>query len=63
MDANPIGIIVLAIAAVIAGVVLMYNKFSWFRDFVKGFGLDSSSPYSTARRRLSAGSSIRSNGW
>lgn len=38
MDANPLTLIVLAIVAVVAGVVLMYNKFSWFRDFVKGFG-------------------------
>lgn len=39
MDANPIGLVVLAIAAVVAGVVLMYNKFTWFRDFIKGFSM------------------------
>jgi hypothetical protein len=38
MDANPIVLIVIAIAAVVAGVILMYNKFSWFRDFVGGIG-------------------------
>lgn len=36
MDANPIGLIVLAIAAVIAIVVVCYNKFAWFHDFVDG---------------------------
>jgi hypothetical protein len=34
MSANPLMLIVLAIAAVVAIVVVMYNKFSWFRDFV-----------------------------
>jgi hypothetical protein len=34
MTANPIGLIVVAIAAVIAIVVVMYNKFAWFRDFM-----------------------------
>jgi hypothetical protein len=34
MDANPIGLIVIAIAAVIAAVVMLYLKVDWFRDFV-----------------------------
>lgn len=38
LDANPIGILVVVIAAVIAAVVLMYQKFGWFRDFIKGVG-------------------------
>lgn len=35
MDANPIGIVVIAIAALVAGVVLAYNKVSWFRAGVQ----------------------------
>jgi hypothetical protein len=38
MDANPIGLVVLGIAAVIAIVILMYNKFQWFRDLVAKIG-------------------------
>lgn len=38
MAANPLTLIVLGIGLVIAGVVLMYNKFEWFRDFVHGLG-------------------------
>jgi phage-related protein len=34
MDANPIGLIVIGIAALVAGLVLAYNKIGWFRDFV-----------------------------
>lgn len=34
--ANPIGWIVLAIAAVVSGVVVMYKKFEWFRAFING---------------------------
>ncbi len=34
LSANPLGLIVIAIAAVVAGIVLMYNKVDWFRDFV-----------------------------
>ncbi|MEU6513614.1 phage tail tape measure protein [Streptomyces sp. NPDC046978] len=33
MSANPIMLVVLAIAALIAGLVLAYNKIGWFRDF------------------------------
>ena len=33
--ANPIGLIVAAIVGLIAGVVLMYKKFEWFRDLVR----------------------------
>lgn len=36
MDANPIMLVVIALAAVAAGVVYAYNKFKWFRDFVNG---------------------------
>jgi hypothetical protein len=35
LDANPIGLVVIAIAALVAAVVLAYNKFAWFRDIVK----------------------------
>lgn len=31
LDANPIGLIVIGIAALIAGIVLAYKKFEWFR--------------------------------
>lgn len=34
MAANPIGLLVLAIIGLIALVVMMYNKFAWFRDGV-----------------------------
>lgn len=36
LSANPIGLVVLAIAALIAGVVLAYNNVGWFRDIVDG---------------------------
>lgn len=34
MAANPIGLIVMALAAVVGGLVLAYNKFEWFRNGV-----------------------------
>jgi phage-related protein len=34
MSANPIGLIVIAIAALVAGVVIAYNKFDWFKAFI-----------------------------
>ena len=34
MAANPLGLIVIAIAAVVAGIVLLYTKVDWFRNFV-----------------------------
>jgi hypothetical protein len=34
MDANPIGLIIVAIGALVAAVILMYNKFQWFRDLI-----------------------------
>jgi hypothetical protein len=52
MDANPIGLVVLAIAAVIAGVVLMYNKFAWFRDFVKGVGQAFAAAFDGAKKAV-----------
>ncbi|MGR3875813.1 phage tail tape measure protein (plasmid) [Streptomyces graminifolii] len=36
MDANPIVLIVLAIVALVAGLILAYNKIGWFRAFVDG---------------------------
>ena len=40
LDANPIGLIVIAIAALIAGLVLLYKKCKPFRDFVNHIGKD-----------------------
>jgi phage-related protein len=34
MTANPIGLVVVGIGALIAAVILAYNKFKWFRDIV-----------------------------
>ena len=34
MTANPIGLIIIAIVAIVAAVVLAYKKFDWFRKFV-----------------------------
>jgi len=34
MSANPIVLVVLAIAALVAGIIIAYNKVGWFRDFV-----------------------------
>ncbi|MFJ8345020.1 phage tail tape measure protein [Streptomyces sp. NPDC094153] len=36
MNANPLGLIILGIAALVAGIVLAYNKIGWFRDFCDG---------------------------
>jgi hypothetical protein len=36
MDANPIGLVVIAIAALAAGVIYAYTHFSWFRNIVNG---------------------------
>jgi TP901 family phage tail tape measure protein len=36
LDANPIGLVVIAIAALVAGVIYAYNHFKVFRDVVKG---------------------------
>lgn len=38
MDANPIAIIVIAIGALVAGIVLAYNKCEWFRNGVNAIG-------------------------
>lgn len=37
MSANPIGLIVIAIAALVAGVILAYKKVDWFRELVDAF--------------------------
>jgi phage-related protein len=34
MDANPIGIIILVIAGLVAAIILCYNKIGWFKDGV-----------------------------
>lgn len=34
MSANPFGLIVIAIAGLVAGLVLAYNRIGWFKDFV-----------------------------
>ncbi|MFF0498530.1 phage tail tape measure protein [Nocardia aobensis] len=34
MNANPIGLVVIAITALVAGVIYAYNHFQWFRDIV-----------------------------
>ena len=36
MDANPIALLVIAVAALIGGLVLAYTKVTWFRDMVNG---------------------------
>lgn len=36
MDANPIGLLVLAIGALVAGVIYAFNHFKWFHDLVMG---------------------------
>ncbi|MFJ5151355.1 phage tail tape measure protein, partial [Streptomyces sp. NPDC088353] len=36
MDANPLGLIILGIAALVAGLIWAYTKVGWFRDFVDG---------------------------
>ena len=38
MGLNPIGLAVIAIAALVAGVIYAYNHFKSFRDFIKEFG-------------------------
>lgn len=34
LDANPIGLVIVAIAALVAGIIYAYKHFKWFRDFV-----------------------------
>ncbi|ALE05507.1 hypothetical protein AL755_08485 [Arthrobacter sp. ERGS1:01] len=36
MSANPIGIVVAILVALVAGFILAYNKIGWFKDFVDG---------------------------
>ncbi len=38
MMANPIGLIIIAIVAIVAAVILAYKKFEWFRNLIKGIG-------------------------
>ncbi len=38
MSANPIGIIIIAIGALVAGIILAYNKCEWFRNGVNAIG-------------------------
>ncbi len=38
MDANPIGLVVIAIVALVAGAILAYKHVGWFRDAVKAVG-------------------------
>lgn len=40
MDANPIALVVIAIAALVAGIIYAYTHFKGFRDFVKAAGRD-----------------------
>lgn len=35
MDANPIALVVLALVALVAGIIYAYTKFKWFRDFIQ----------------------------
>jgi len=35
LDANPIGLVIIAVAALVVGVVYAYKHFRWFRDFVQ----------------------------
>jgi hypothetical protein len=52
MDANPIMLIVLAIAAVIAILVVCYIKFQAFRDFLAGFWFAFTIPYQAVKAGL-----------
>lgn len=38
LDANPIGLVVLAIAALVGGLILAYKHVGWFRDAVNAMG-------------------------
>lgn len=40
MDANPIGLVIIAVAALVAAVIFAYKHFKWFRDFVKAVWRD-----------------------
>jgi uncharacterized protein YoxC len=37
LSANPIGLVVIAVAALVAGLVILYNKVDWVRDMFKQF--------------------------
>lgn len=49
MDANPIMLIVLAIAALVVGVIYAYNHFAWFRDLVKQVWADVSGAFNLGK--------------
>lgn len=36
MAANPVGLIIIAIVLLVAAIVVMWKKFAWFRDIIKG---------------------------
>lgn len=38
MSLNPIGLIIIAIVAIVAAVILAYKKFEWFRNLIKAIG-------------------------
>jgi phage-related protein len=40
MDANPIGAVIVAIAALVGGVIYAYDHFQWFHDFIQNVMLD-----------------------
>ncbi len=40
MDANPIGLVVIAIAALVGAIIYAYTHFKWFRDFVQAVWRD-----------------------
>jgi hypothetical protein len=40
LNANPIGLVVIAVAALIGGVILAYTHIGWFRNFVNGLWME-----------------------
>lgn len=45
MDANPIGIVIVAIGALVVGVIWAYKNVGWFRDIVNGLWNDVLKPF------------------
>ncbi|AZV46841.1 phage tail tape measure protein [Nautilia sp. PV-1] len=60
MTANPLGLIVVAIGAVVAGVVWMYKKFDWFRSGVSAVWSGIKSVFTGAWEGIKA---VFSAGW